>query len=90
MPCIVIGEEHSSTNQIYNKNRGTGQPVMRIDGRLLNGRSCVEQMPAQLDAGYCDITCNRREFGHPSQATFGYDSDSLAVPRNFPPRGAIK
>ena len=78
MPYVTVGNENSSSVEIYYEDHGTGQPVVLIHGYPLDGASWEKQLPVLLDAGYRVITYDRRGFGKSSQPTIGYDYDTFA------------
>lgn len=82
MSFITVGQENSSTIELYYEDHGTGQPVILIHGYPLNGRSWERQAAALLDAGYRVISYDRRGFGQSSQPTIGYDYDTFAADLN--------
>src|SRR4051794_20582321 len=56
MPYITVGEENSTTIDLYYEDHGTGRPVVLIHGFPLDGHSWERQAAALLDAGYRVIT----------------------------------
>ena len=78
MPYVTVGNENSSSVEIYYEDHGTGQPVVLIHGYPLDGASWEKQLPVLLDVGYRVITYDRRGFGKSSQPTIGYDYDTFA------------
>jgi non-heme chloroperoxidase len=79
MPYITVGQENSTTIELYYEDHGTGRPVVLIHGFPLDGHSWERQAAALLHAGYRVITYDRRGFGRSSQATTGYDYDTFAA-----------
>ncbi|WP_457034210.1 alpha/beta fold hydrolase [Kitasatospora sp. P5_F3] len=79
MPFIPVGEENSSTIDLYYEDHGTGRPVVLIHGWPLNGASWEKQVNALLDAGNRVITYDRRGFGASDKPAFGYDYDTFAA-----------
>jgi non-heme chloroperoxidase len=79
MPFITVGEENSSTIDLYYEDHGTGRPVVLIHGWPLNGASWEKQVAALLDAGNRVITYDRRGFGASDKPAFGYDYDTFAA-----------
>ncbi|MFB7464924.1 alpha/beta fold hydrolase [Streptomyces sp. NPDC056224] len=82
MPFITVGQENSTTIDLYYEDHGTGQPVVLIHGYPLDGHSWEKQAAALLEAGYRVITYDRRGFGRSSQPTTGYDYDTFAADLN--------
>ncbi|MFJ8439331.1 alpha/beta fold hydrolase [Kitasatospora griseola] len=82
MPYITVGQENTTSIDVYYEDHGTGQPVVLIHGFPLNGHSWERQEAALLDAGYRVITYDRRGFGRSSQPTTGYDYDTFAADLN--------
>ncbi|MDN3028552.1 alpha/beta hydrolase [Streptomyces sp. S.PB5] len=79
MTFVTVGQENSSTIDLYYEDHGTGQPVVLIHGYPLNGHSWEKQERVLLEAGYRVITYDRRGFGQSSQPTIGYDYDTFAA-----------
>ncbi|WP_030985179.1 alpha/beta fold hydrolase [Streptomyces sp. NRRL WC-3744] len=79
MPYIAVGEENSTSIDLYYEDHGEGQPVVLIHGFPLDGHSWEKQTAALLEAGYRVITYDRRGFGQSSQPTTGYDYDTFAA-----------
>ncbi|MFF2624980.1 alpha/beta fold hydrolase [Kitasatospora griseola] len=82
MPYITVGQENTTSIDVYYEDHGTGRPVVLIHGFPLNGHSWERQEAALLDAGYRVITYDRRGFGQSSQPTTGYDYDTFAADLN--------
>ncbi|MCC9308356.1 alpha/beta hydrolase, partial [Kitasatospora sp. RB6PN24] len=82
MPFITVGQENSTSIDLYYEDHGSGQPVVLIHGFPLDGHSWERQSAALLDAGYRVITYDRRGFGQSSQPTTGYDYDTFAADLN--------
>ncbi|TMR22698.1 alpha/beta hydrolase [Nonomuraea turkmeniaca] len=82
MPYITVGQENSTSIDLYYEDHGTGQPVVLIHGFPLDGHSWERQTAVLLDAGYRVITYDRRGFGRSSQPTTGYDYDTFAADLN--------
>ena len=79
MPYIKVGDENSSSIQLYYEDHGAGAPVVLIHGYPLSGRGWDKQLPPLLDAGRRVITYDRRGFGKSSQPAVGYDYDTFAA-----------
>jgi non-heme chloroperoxidase len=82
MAHITVGQENSTTIDLYYEDHGTGQPVVLIHGYPLDGHSWERQSKVLLEAGYRVITYDRRGFGQSSQPTVGYDYDTFAADLN--------
>src|ERR687889_2429334 len=79
MAFITVGQENSTSIELYYEDHGTGQPVVLIHGYPLDGHSWEKQSAALLAAGHRVVTYDRRGFGRSSQPTTGYDYDSFAA-----------
>ena len=79
MNTITVGNENSTTIDLYYEDHGMGDPVVLIHGWPLSGASWERQVPALLKAGHRVITYDRRGFGNSSKPTQGYDYDTLAA-----------
>jgi len=75
---INVGQENSTTIDLYYEDHGAGTPVVLIHGWPLNGASWEKQTAALLAAGFRVITYDRRGFGKSSQPAGGYDYDTFA------------
>ena len=82
MAFITVGQENSTSIDLYYEDHGTGQPVVLIHGYPLDGRSWEKQTAALLDAGYRVIAYDRRGFGLSSKPSVGYDYDTFAADLN--------
>lgn len=82
MPYIKVGEENSSSIELFYEDRGAGKPIVLIHGFPLSGRSWEKQVPGLIAAGYRVITYDRRGFGASSQPSFGYEYDTFAADLN--------
>jgi non-heme chloroperoxidase len=82
MALITVGQENSTSIDIYYEDHGSGRPVVLIHGYPLNGHSWEKQERVLLAAGYRVITYDRRGFGNSSQPTIGYDYDTFAADLN--------
>lgn len=78
MSRITVGQENSTSIEIYYEDHGTGKPVVLIHGWPLSGASWEKQAAALLAAGHRVITYDRRGFGQSSQPASGYDYDTFA------------
>ena len=82
MGYITVGQENSTSIELYYEDQGAGQPVVLIHGYPLNGHSWERQTRELLDAGYRVITYDRRGFGQSSKVGTGYDYDTFAADLN--------
>jgi len=78
MAFINVGNENSSSIDLYYEDHGSGAVVILIHGYPLSGASWERQTAALLSAGCRVITYDRRGFGKSSQPTTGYDYDTFA------------
>ena len=78
MAFINVGNENSTSIDLYYEDHGSGPAVILIHGYPLNGASWEKQTAALLAAGCRVITYDRRGFGNSSQPTTGYDYDTFA------------
>lgn len=79
MGFITVGEENSTSIDLYYEDQGSGQPVVLIHGYPLSGHSWERQTRELLDDGYRVITYDRRGFGQSSKVGTGYDYDTFAA-----------
>jgi non-heme chloroperoxidase len=79
MGSITVGQENSTSIDLYYEDHGAGKPVVLIHGYPLSGASWEKQTAALLDAGHRVITYDRRGFGQSSKPTIGYDYDTFAA-----------
>jgi non-heme chloroperoxidase len=79
---INVGQENSTTIELYYEDHGSGKPVVLIHGWPLSGASWEKQTAALLAAGHRVITYDRRGFGKSSQPATGYDYDTFAEDLN--------
>ena len=75
---INVGQENSTSIELYYEDHGSGSPVVLIHGWPLNGASWERQIEVLTGAGYRVITYDRRGFGASSKPLEGYDYDTLA------------
>jgi len=78
MSTITVGQENSTSIDLYYEDHGSGPTVVLIHGWPLDSRSWEPQLPALLEAGYRVITYDRRGFGRSSRPTVGYNFNTLA------------
>jgi len=78
MAFINVGNENSSSIDLYYEDHGSGAVVILIHGYPLSAASWERQTAALLSAGCRVITYDRRGFGKSSQPTTGYDYDTFA------------
>src|SRR6266436_2677042 len=76
---IKVGEENSTSIELYYEDHGSGPPVVLIHGWPLNGDAWEKQTAALLAAGHRVITYDRRGFGRSSQPAVGYNYDTFAA-----------
>jgi non-heme chloroperoxidase len=79
---ITVGQENSTSIELYYEDHGAGTPVVLIHGWPLSGASWEKQVAALLAAGHRVITYDRRGFGRSSQPSVGYDYDTFAEDLN--------
>jgi non-heme chloroperoxidase len=79
---ITVGQENSTSIELYYEDHGAGQPVVLIHGWPLSGASWEKQVAALLAAGHRVITYDRRGFGRSSRPSVGYDYDTFAEDLN--------
>ncbi|MFV2022593.1 alpha/beta fold hydrolase [Micromonospora sp. LOL_023] len=82
MGFITVGNENSTTIELYYEDQGAGRPVVLIHGYPLNGHSWELQTRELLAAGHRVITYDRRGFGRSSKVGSGYDYDTFAADLN--------
>jgi non-heme chloroperoxidase len=82
MGYITVGEENTTSIELYYEDHGAGQPVVLIHGYPLDGSSWERQARELRAAGYRVITYDRRGFGKSSQVETGYDYDTFASDLN--------
>jgi non-heme chloroperoxidase len=82
MGFISVGNENSTSIDLYYEDQGQGQPVVLIHGYPLDGHSWERQVRVLLDAGFRVITYDRRGFGQSSKVGTGYDYDTFASDLN--------
>lgn len=79
MSSITVGQENSTSIDLYYEDHGTGRPVVLLAGWPFDARSWEPQLHPLLDAGYRVIAYDRRGFGRSSAPTTGYDFDTLSA-----------
>ena len=82
MGHLTVGDENSTSIELYYEDQGTGRPVVLIHGYPLDGHSWERQTRELLAAGYRVITYDRRGFGQSSKVGSGYDYDTFAADLN--------
>lgn len=82
MSTLMVGQENSTSIELYYEDHGSGSPVVLIHGYPLSGASWEKQTAALLEAGHRVITYDRRGFGKSSQPTIGYDYDTFTADLN--------
>jgi non-heme chloroperoxidase len=75
---IKVGQENSTSIEVYYEDHGSGSPVVLIHGWPLSGASWEKQTAALLAAGHRVITYDRRGFGRSSKPAVGYNYETLA------------
>ena len=79
MNTIKVGQENSTSIDLYYEDHGSGPAVVLIHGWPLSGASWEKQTAALLAAGHRVITYDRRGFGRSSKPATGYDYDTFAA-----------
>jgi len=82
MSTIAVGQENSTSIDLYYEDHGSGSPVVLIHGWPLSGASWEKQTAALLDAGHRVITYDRRGFGRSGRPALGYDYNTFAADLN--------
>jgi non-heme chloroperoxidase len=75
---ITVGQENSSSIELYYEDHGSGLPVVLLAGWPLDSRSWEPQLASLLQAGHRVVIYDRRGFGRSSRPAAGYDFDTLA------------
>jgi non-heme chloroperoxidase len=78
MATITVGQENSTSIELYYEDHGSGPAVVLLSGWPLDSRSWEPQVHALLQAGHRVIVYDRRGFGQSSRPTEGYNFDTLA------------
>jgi non-heme chloroperoxidase len=78
MSTVTVGQENSSSIELYYEDHGSGPPVVLLAGWPLDSRSWKPQLAPLLDAGHRVVLYDRRGFGQSSRPATGYDFDTLA------------
>jgi pimeloyl-ACP methyl ester carboxylesterase len=78
MGTVTVGQENSTSIELYYEDLGSGPPVVLLHGWPLDSRSWEPQIHALIDCGRRVIAYDRRGFGRSSRPTTGYDFDTLA------------
>ena len=76
---IKVGQENSTSVELYYEDLGSGSPVVLIHGWPLSGASWEKQTAALLAAGHRVITYDRRGFGRSGRPSVGYNYDTFAA-----------
>ena len=79
MSRIKVGQENSTSIELYYEDHGSGSPVVLIHGWPLSAASWEKQTAALLAAGHRVISYDRRGFGRSSQPSVGYNYDTFAA-----------
>src|SRR5258706_6388529 len=82
MNTIKVGQENSTSIELYYEDHGSGSAVVLIHGWPLSGASWEKQTAALLGAGHRVIAYDRRGFGRSSKPSVGYNYDTLATDLN--------
>ena len=77
MAYLRVGEENSTSIELYYEDHGAGVPAVLIHGFPLSSHFWEKQVTALLNAGLRVITYDRRGFGGSSQPAVGYDCDTF-------------
>lgn len=83
MSYIKVGEENSTSIDIYYEDHGRGQPVVLIHGFPSSAASWEKQETALLNDGHRVITYDRRGFGKSSHPSIDYNFDVFADDLNI-------
>jgi non-heme chloroperoxidase len=78
MATITVGQENSTSIELYYEDHGSGPAVVLLSGWPLDSRSWEPQVHALLQAGHRVIVYDRRGFGQSSRPTEGYNFETLA------------
>jgi non-heme chloroperoxidase len=78
MGTVTVGQENSTSIELYYEDLGSGPPVVLLHGWPLDSRSWEPQIHALFVSGHRVIAYDRRGFGRSSRPTTGYDFDTLA------------
>jgi non-heme chloroperoxidase len=78
MATITVGQENSTSIELYYEDHGSGPAVVLLSGWPLDSRSWEPQVHALLEAGHRVVVYDRRGFGQSSRPTEGYNFDTLA------------
>jgi non-heme chloroperoxidase len=78
MPFVTVGTENDQPIDIHYDDKGSGRPVVLLQGFPLTGAEWDEQRIPLLEAGYRVIALDRRGFGRSSRPSTGYDYDTFA------------
>lgn len=79
MGTITVGQENSTSIDLYYEDHGSGPAVVLLSGWPLDSRSWEPQIHPLLAAGNRVIAYDRRGFGRSSRPTEGYNFDTLAA-----------
>ena len=82
MSFVKVGQENSTSIDLYYEDHGSGLPVVLIHGWPLNGDAWEKQTAALLAAGHRVITYDRRGFGRSGKPATGYNYDTFAADLN--------
>jgi non-heme chloroperoxidase len=79
MGTITVGQENSTSIDVYYEDHGSGPAVVLLSGWPLDSRSWEPQIHPLIAAGNRVIAYDRRGFGRSSRPTEGYNFDTLAA-----------
>jgi non-heme chloroperoxidase len=79
MGTVTVGQENSTSIDLYYEDHGSGPAVVLLSGWPLDSRSWEPQIQSLLEAGHRVITYDRRGFGQSSRPASGYNFDVLAT-----------
>src|SRR5262249_51737368 len=77
MSRIAVGQENSTSIDLYYEDHGAGKPVLFIHGWPLSSAFWEKQVHALVAGGCRVITYDRRGFGQSSKPAVGYDYNTL-------------
>jgi non-heme chloroperoxidase len=78
MSTIAVGQENSTSIDLYYEDQGDGAVVVLLAGWPFDARSWEPQVHPMLEAGHRVVAYDRRGFGRSSRPIQGYNFDTLA------------
>jgi non-heme chloroperoxidase len=78
MSTIAVGQENSTSIDLYYEDQGDGDVVVLLAGWPFDARSWEPQVHPMLEAGHRVVAYDRRGFGRSSRPIQGYNFDTLA------------